>query len=109
MRVFHITLAIAVTVTFLAAAAYERKVINDYMAYANHISRQYSRGDTEDITGWRQCIEAENTPEAVGVVCEGTRTLLIHGGHRADVNYFCEFQFKRTEPITFQVDHQLCQ
>lgn len=109
MRLIHAGLVLAITVTFLAAAAYERKVINDYMAYANHMARMHSQGDAGDSSGWRECTEMESTPTSVGVACEGVRTMSIYGNQRVDVNYFCEFHFSKTEPGHFTVSYQLCQ
>lgn len=91
------------------AAAYTSKTVENYMAYANVISRQYAEGDSNDSSGWRDCVEMVNDRQEVGVVCEGIRTILVHGGKRVDVNYYCEFRFNRLDAFKYKVEMEVCQ
>jgi hypothetical protein len=109
MKLAVVATLVAFTLTLIGAAAFDSRNINDYLAYANHISRIHALGDNQDASGWRECNETETSPEAVGVVCEGIRSINIHTRQRVDVNYFCEFRFKHVDPVTYQVDYQLCQ
>lgn len=93
----------------IAASAYEDNTLSNYMAFANLSSREYSLGDNQDNSGWRECAEMENTDKMVGVVCEGTRTISVHGGQLVDVNYFCEYHFKRIDSTTVETVFKLCQ
>ena len=93
----------------MVAAAYSPKTVENYMAYANVISRSYAEGDSNDSSGWRDCTEMVNNHLEVGVGCEGVRTILVHGGKRVDVNYYCEFRFTQSESFKFEVEMQICQ
>lgn len=93
----------------IVAAAYSPKSVDNYMAYANVVSRGYAEGDFNNAVGWRECNEAENTGTQVGVVCEGIRSILIHGGKRVDVNYYCEFRFLRHDNAKYAVEIEVCQ
>lgn len=105
MRLVVLTLAL---VSIITAAAYSSDKVVNYMAYANTVSRDFSLGDNRNSFGWRPCEEAEVTENEVGVVCEGTRSINIHGGQQVDVNYFCEFQFLRSGEV-WKVHLALCQ
>ncbi len=72
----------------IVAAAYTSKTVENYLAYANVESRTYAHGDAGDPSGWRDCTEMVNTGNEIGLVCEGVRTILVHGGKSVDVNYF---------------------
>ncbi len=91
------------------AAAYNSKTVENYMAYGNFVSREYALGDANDSSGWRGCNEAVNNGNEVGLVCEGVRTILVHGGKRVDVNYYCEFRFNKRDQFKFEVEMEVCQ
>jgi hypothetical protein len=93
----------------IVAAAYTSKTVENYLAYANVISRTYAEGDSNDASGWRECNEAVNTGTEVGLVCEGVRTILVHGGKRVDVNYYCEFRFSKRGSFKYEVEMEVCQ
>ena len=90
-------------------AAYNSTYVENYMAYANVISREYAKGDANDFSGWRECVEMVSTDTEVGLVCEGVRTILVHGGKRVDVNYYCEFRFNKLAAFKFRVETEVCQ
>lgn len=93
----------------IVAAAYTPNTVGNYMAYADYKSRGYSAGDNGSSQGWRECGETVNTPQEIGVVCEGVRSIFIHGGKMVDVNYYCEFRFSRVGDARFHVEAQTCQ
>jgi hypothetical protein len=93
----------------IVAAAYTPTTVENYMAYADFRSRGYSAGDNGSSQGWRECAETVNTPQEIGVVCEGVRSILIHGGKMVDVNYYCEFRFSRVGDTRFHVEAENCQ
>jgi|GEM_PF-5990160 len=94
----------------IVAAAYSPHSVENYLAYANVTSRNYAAGDSNDASGWRECTEMVNTPPEVGLVCEGVRTILVHGGKYVDVNYYCEFRFSRkSEFAKYDLEMEVCQ
>lgn len=108
MRLLFVALALF-SAGSIVAAAYSPKSVDNYMAYANVVSRNYAEGDFNNPTGWRECNEAENLGNQVGVVCEGIRSILVHGGKRVDVNYYCEFRFIRHDNAKYAVEIEVCQ
>ena len=104
-----VLLGLAVAAIAVSAATLKPDITDNALAYANARSREFAKGDSGKIFGWRECVEMENSPKEVGFVCEGTRTIQIQSGPVVDVNYFCEFQFIRVDANWFRVDHQLCQ
>ena len=92
----------------IVAAAYTTQSVDNYAAYANVVSRAYAEGDYSDGSGWRGCNEMVDTPTEVGMVCEGVRTIVVHGGKRVDVNYYCEFRFKKNAQ-KFEIESESCQ
>ncbi len=104
-----VLLGLAVAVIAVSAATLKPAITDNAYAYANARAREFSKGDSGKVVGWRECVEMENAPEEVGIVCEGTRTIQIQSGQVVDVNYFCEFRFIRVDVNWFRVDHQLCQ
>jgi len=93
----------------IVSATYSSKTIENYLAYANLVSRTYSMGDGSDSSGWRVCVEQENTGDHIGLACEGVRPIKIHGGRMVDVNYYCEFRFVKISELKFQVESEACQ
>lgn len=104
-----LSLTLLAVFSVLAAAAYSRARVVDHMTYANNTSRAFAAGDNGYTSGWRECSEIPDTPPFVGVVCDGRRVMQVHGGQMVDVNYFCEFQFKRVGNSNFRVMYSLCQ
>lgn len=92
----------------IVAAAYTPKTIENYLAYADSASSGYSLGDNNSNQGWRECTETVNTPQEIGVICEGVRSILVHGGKMMDVNYYCEFRFSRVGESRFHVEAEAC-
>lgn len=107
MRLILLTLAIAVVA--VSATTFKPDFTDNAFAYANARSRDFAKGDNPRAMGWRECVEMENTPSSIGIICEGTRGIEIPGGQMVDVNYFCEFQLARLEHGLFRVEYQLCQ
>ena len=106
MRLFLIALAIVGTLT---AAAYSRGKVVDHLSYANSVSHSFAAGDNGITSGWRGCSEIEDTPPNIGVVCDGRRVIQTQSGQMVDVNYFCEFQFRKESNDSFRVLYSLCQ
>lgn len=93
----------------IVAAAYTSKNVENYFAYANVVSHNYAHGDAGDPSGWRECTEMVNKGHEVGLVCEGVRTIQVHGGKSVDVNYYCEFRFAKLDAYKFKVELEVCQ
>lgn len=108
MRLLLLALALFFAGSFVAAA-YSSKTVENYFAYANVSSRNFAKGDSNDTGGWRECVEMVNTPQEVGLVCEGLRTILVHGGKRVDVNYYCEFRFSKRDSFKYRIETEVCQ
>jgi len=108
MRILLLGIALFSAGSFVAAA-YSTKNVENYMAYANVVSRTYAQGDSRDSSGWRECMEMAKSKHEVGLVCEGVRTIFVHGGKQVDVNYYCEFRFARKEALSYQVEMEVCQ
>jgi hypothetical protein len=106
MRFVLITLTLA---SIVAATAYSSDKVTNPQGYADRVSRTFAAGDNGDSGGWRECAQAEQSPQGVGFVCEGVRSILIHDNQLADVNYFCEFQFAAVDSIRYKVKYSLCQ
>lgn len=107
MRLTFLTLGLMVIVA--SATTLKATMVQNPLVYANGRSHEFARGDNGDPSGWRECAEMEATPSAVGIVCEGTRSIEFHIGQYMDVNYFCEFRFDRLDPNWARVDYVLCQ
>lgn len=109
MRILLIAVAL-LSIGSMVAAAYTPKTVENFMAYANVVSRTYAEGDSNDDSGWRECVEAESDGgNDVGVTCEGVRAILVHGGKMVDVNYYCEFIFTKLGSFRFKVATEVCQ
>ncbi len=108
MRLLIIALSLF-SVGSIVAAAYTTKTVDNYMGYAHFVSRTYAEGDNNSSHGWRDCGEMVNNAQEIGIVCEGVRTIQIHGGKMMDVNYYCEFRFSRVGESKFHVETEVCQ
>ena len=108
MRLLLLGLALLSVGSFVGAA-YTSKNVENYMAYANVVSRTYAEGDANDASGWRECMELPNNGLEIGLICEGVRTILVHGGKEVDVNYYCEFRFSKSDPFKYEVEMEVCQ
>lgn len=93
----------------IVAAAYTPKTVENFLTYADAVSRSYAEGDNNSTQGWRECAETVNTPGEIGVICEGVRSIVVHGGKMVDVNYYCEFRFSRVGGTRFHVESESCQ
>jgi hypothetical protein len=107
MRLILLTFAIAFVA--VSAASLKPEFTDNIQAFANARSREFAKGDNPRAAGWRECVEMENGPAEIGMVCEGTRAIEIPGGQIVDVNYFCEFRLSRVDQGWFRVEYQLCQ
>lgn len=72
-------------------------------AYAEKASRAFAEGDDYDSSGWAGCSEF-SPGSALRFVCEGSRNVLVHGGHRTKVPYRCEFNFRQIGAREYQID-----
>jgi hypothetical protein len=95
--------------SMVAAASYSMDKPIQPLPYANEVSHAFAAGDNHDSSGWMECKEAERSDSEVGIVCEGTRNIVIHGEQLTVVNYFCEFQFKQVLSGAYHVNYGLCQ
>lgn len=93
----------------VAAAAYRLDGGLDPMHYANRISREFAAGENGDRSGWNECHEAERNQGEIGIACEGTRSIALHGDQLVHVNYQCEFQFKPFMKDSYRVGFAVCQ
>ncbi|MBX3020665.1 MAG: hypothetical protein KF799_03235 [Bdellovibrionales bacterium] len=107
MRVFVVGMFVAFVV---AGTAYSSSKIVYPLAYADTVSRAFAAGDNKDSSGWSECKEAPGVENGLGVICEGTRSILNDDGQMYHVNYFCEFEFQpKPQGDDFKVTHNLCQ
>ena len=102
-------LFLAAAVLAVSAATLRPDIVDNPIGYANMKSREFAKGENNDHSGWRECVALVSTAREIGVVCEGTRTLLVPGGQKVDVNYFCEIRFLRVDGNWSRVDYVLCQ
>jgi hypothetical protein len=93
----------------IVSATYSTQSVENYKAHAHFISKQYSKGDNGDASGWRDCMEMENTGDQVGLVCEGVRTITTQRGNMVDVNYYCEFRFIKKTNSVYIIETEACQ
>ena len=108
MRLLLLALSL-LSVGSVVAATYSTKSVDHYAAYANVVSRSFSEGETGDSSGWRECVEMVNQGTEVGVICEGLRTITVHGGKSVEVNYYCEFRFSHFENSKYRIELEECQ
>jgi hypothetical protein len=101
-------LALVGLASVLAAAAYSSDKVINYISYSNAVSRSFAYGENNNASGWRPCEEVEETEQEIGVVCEGQRSIYAQAEHKIDVNYFCEFQFRKVGEA-YRVSFSLCQ
>jgi hypothetical protein len=93
----------------LVSAAYSTKNVENYVAYAHTVSRAYASGDFNDPSGWRECVVDDGGPGDIGIVCEGTRSIVYQIGKRIEVNYYCEFRFTKLDSFKYRVESEICQ
>lgn len=93
----------------LVSAAYSTKNVENYVVYSHSVSRAYASGDFNDPSGWRECVVDDRGDAGIGVVCEGTRSIVYQIGKRIEVNYYCEFQFSKLTTFKYTVNSEICQ
>ena len=108
MRLF-IAAILLLSVGSLVSAAYSNKYVENFVDHAHRVSRAYALGDSGDASGWRECQQVENQDDHIGLACEGVRSIQVHGGRMFDVNYFCEFRFRKMAALNYEVELESCQ
>jgi hypothetical protein len=97
------------TIGFAQSSLAERvETTNNPVQYAEKSSLYYAEGDTGDTRGWEGCDVKQLYPQRVHILCEGTMTVLVHGGHESQKRFVCEYLFERRSTNLFYVKHQLC-
>ena len=89
--------------------------IKDPIEYSLNVAKEYSLGDSNEEGEYSCWYETEEELEMGGdiriVSCNGTRQVLVFGGHMVQSNFECRFNF---EPMPlgstyWQVTHERCQ
>lgn len=89
------TFILFVALCFSGFTHAEMTIVNNPMEYANEQSKLFALGDSNDSSGWQGCSYNESGDDSfLKIDCDGTREILVHGGHMQKVNFTCEFIFQ---------------
>jgi hypothetical protein len=86
----------------LEARSSPAKPVENPRAYAERISQAYAEGDSGDSSGFAGCESLEEV-SGLHILCEGSRSVLVHGGHMHESPFACDFIFQESSDGTFSI------
>lgn len=90
-----INLGFLLSLIAFSSLTFASEYVSSPLEYAESTSKEFAEGDSGDLGGWTSCTKPVGFRKSKPrYECNGERTILVHGGARAVVEYYCNFEFR---------------